>query len=763
MTPEPFTPTIPALRPELVVRSMGAHGPYIVKDPAAGDFYQLGEEEHFLLTQLDGTRSAETIGGAFAERFGESLSQRELEEFVEMARIRGFLQDQLRGQDQSGTANGNSACLLQAPEPRRSRQSVLYWRKSLWDPDRLFTWLAPKLKFLWTRGFLVFSAAAILLAVATFWANRSDITNSFTRALRWETAVVTWAALVVVTTLHESAHGLTCKRYGGQVHEIGFLLLFFQPAFYCNVSDAWLFPEKSKRLWVTFAGAYCELCVWALATLTWRVTDPDSAVNYVALVVMAITGVVSLFNLNPLIKLDGYYLLSDWLELPNLRRRALGYLGIRFRKLWGSTVQHVRDNSARDRRIYWAYGLLAWAYSVWLLNAIVWHVGGALVRRYQGWGFIGFSVLLGLIFRRPLINLLRAPVAQVTTSTKVRLWLKRFVLLCILGAGAAALFLWRTELRNAGSFVVRPVHNADVRAELDGIIQEIRVDQGDSVKQGAPIATLSDRDYRAELRKTKAEVEEKQARLNLLKLGVRPEEIEIARTFQAKAEARLNYATNLLEMDRVLFSEKLISKREFEQTREDVSIRTKEVQETKDKLKLLLAGSRQEEIDATAAELSRLQVQQHYLEDQLQLLNVASPIDGIITTHKLKNKVGQAVKKGDLIATVHAMQTVTAEIAIPEKEIADVKLGQRVVLKAQAYPLAHFEGQVTSIAPVVTDPVEGRTERSVLVTTELDNNLLLLKPEMTGHAKIYCGERPMIDIVMRRLIRFVRVEFWSWW
>ena len=81
-----------------------------------------------------------------------------------------------------------------------------------------------------------------------------------------------------------------------------------------------LFPEKSRRLWVTFAGAYFEIFLWALATLAWRVTKPWTPLNHLALVVMATSGIKTLFNLNPLIKLDGYYLLSDWLEIPNLRQ-----------------------------------------------------------------------------------------------------------------------------------------------------------------------------------------------------------------------------------------------------------------------------------------------------------------------------------------------------------------------------------------------------------------------------------------------------------
>ena len=121
------------------------------------------------------------------------------------------------------------------------------------------------------------------------------------------------------------------------------------------------------------------------------------------------------------------------------------------------------------------------------------------------------------------------------------------------------------------------------------------------------------------------------------------------------------------------------------------------------------------------------------------------------------------MQKGDLIAQVQEMNTVLAEIAVPEKEIADVHIGQKVVLKARAYPHRDFEGTVTSIAPVVTEPEQAQDERRILVVTQLDNASGLLKPEMTGNAKVYCGEQRLVDIVMRRLIRYLKVEFWSWW
>src|SRR5262249_25651903 len=159
--------------------------------------------------------------------------------------------------------------------------------------------------------------------------------------------------------LHEFAHALTCKHFGGEVHEMGFMMMYLQPAFYCNVSDAWLFPEKSKRLWVDFAGPYFELFLWALATLTWRLTDGDTGIHHAALVLVAITGLRTFLNFNPLIKLDGYYLLSDYLGMPNLRKRSFAYVGGLLRRIGGRKPSAV-EVSARERRIFLLYGTTAW-------------------------------------------------------------------------------------------------------------------------------------------------------------------------------------------------------------------------------------------------------------------------------------------------------------------------------------------------------------------------------------------------------------------
>jgi multidrug resistance efflux pump len=273
---------------------------------------------------------------------------------------------------------------------------------------------------------------------------------------------------------------------------------------------------------------------------------------------------------------------------------------------------------------------------------------------------------------------------------------------------------------------------------------------------------------------------------------MRSERILKAKIASDKAKERLKYADQRFGMFKTLYTKQMISLKDFEEAEENAAVRLKEFEETEAelklvladdlgeqrkalkiaaketdekqaKLKLALAGSRPEEIEATEAEIARLEAQRRYTSDQIQLLRVVSPMAGLITTPKLKEKIGQSVKKGDLIAQVHELKTVRAEISVPESEFGDVRVGQDVVIKARAYPHKSFYGKISSLATTATKPDNGQPSRTVLVTTQIDNEGYLLKPEMTGNAKIYCGKRRIIDLMTRRFANYIRVEFWSWW
>src|SRR2546422_1525121 len=789
------TKELPKPRSDLVISRQG--GAVVLKDPATGRFFRFGEAAHFITSQLDGAPPIAVVRQRAGEEFGSVPEPGMLEGFVASLRRIGLLEADAAALDRP------------AARYRRTRGSPLYLRLSAFDPDSLLDRMIGKVGFFFTPAFLVLSAAVIALGLGIALAEWSDITRDLQRLWRVEMILAAWLIVFAVTTAHEFAHSLTCKRFGGHVHEMGFLLIYFQLAFYCNVSDAWLFPEKRKRLGVTVAGPYFEMFLWALAVIAWRITEPGTWPSAVALVVVATSAFKLFINLNPLIKLDGYYLLSDALGIHNLRARAFGYLKRRLSALVASPGRATEEPTPRERRVYLAYGLLAGGYSAWLLSWVALAMGGWLTERYQGAGAIVYTSLLGLAFQNPLRRWsaragLSAWRERVNARWKALHGPVRALLL--LGLSLAVLFLVPWQLTVSGDFSVAPRHNSDVRAEVDGIIAEVYVDEGQRVAAGELIVRLADRDYRAELRAVGAQVDETLARLNMLRAGPRAEELRLARqnietaetrreharrryeeaeqmqvarlakatADVATAEERLRYARKDLERFRALFSAELISRRTLEEAEDLAGIREKELvaaraelgtvsagdlsstgdlarfrkemavaqqeaEEARGRLRLLAAGSRPEEIEGAEAVLARLVGQRSHLEDQLRLVMVRSAVAGVVMTPKPREKIGQYLKKGDLVVEVHEFETVRAEIAIPEREIGDVKVGQAVVVKARAYPERAFHGRGTASAPAAIQEEEGWRGKVVKGATAPRKPRPLPRAEMEGNGQTPAG------------------------
>jgi multidrug resistance efflux pump len=804
-------PSFPSLRSDLLISRQEMSGELyvVIKDPQTRRFFRLREVEYAVAHRLDGATPLETVAHDLQTALNVAVDTETVAQFVEHLRRTGLLE-----------ADGPPP-IDRRPLRQRVASNPLYIRMKALDPDRLFDRLLPFVRFCFTPHFLVGSAIAILVALCITVASWNEFARDVRGLYRFDALLLAWVTLLSVTTAHEFAHGLTCKHFGGHVHEIGFLLIYFQPAFYCNISDAWLFPERAKRMWVTFAGGYLETVVWAFATLVWRVTDTDTWLNFLALIVMATSGIKLFFNLNPLIKLDGYYLLSDYLEIPNLRQKSISYVKESITKLWRSRV-NVAQVSRRERRVFVTYGLLAAVYSYWLLGIVALHFGTFLVNRYQGLGFLLFTGLLVAVFQQP-VGKVASRLRAAASSPPGLASLKRRPRLVLAAVVVPALFLVRAELNVSGEFTILPGHNADVRPQVAGIIEQIFVDEGTYVRAGDPIARLAGRDYRAELRQTDAEIDEKRARLKMLSAGATRQEVDLARAevetartrrkhlerqydearrlrgsrrFRAEAavtaaETRLQYATKDVERLKALFDGGLVSRSQFEQSEEQIRLREKEleaaqaevaivvddelsqlagdlavattaVEEAEGKLKVVVAGNRPEAIEAMEAEVARLEARRGYVQEQLRLTAITSPAAGVIATPRLREKIGEQVAKGDLIGEVYEIEHVTPEISVSEKEIGDVKPGQEVILRARAHPETTFSGKVKAISPRGADS-EGPERKVFRVMVEMPDAAGLLKPEMTGNAKILCGQRSIFHLFTRRLARYLRVEFWSWW
>jgi len=344
------------------------------------------------------------------------------------------------------------------------------------------------------------------------------------------------------------------------------------------------------------------------------------------------------------------------------------------------------------------------------------------------------------------------------------------------------LFYGHGELRVQGPFSVLPIENSDVRASVDGVVGKIYVHEGDYVRAGQPIAQLVDIDTLAALDKTEQQIAQTNATLKKLVVGPTEAEIEVAKAAVAKARDALKYAQIRLTMMKRGLDEKLVSQKEYEDAAALESAARNDLAASESQLRVLLQGSRPEDIEATKAQIDQLRTDRGHLQKQRRMLTVYSSSAGIVATPtlQLKQLTNQFVKKGDLIAKVFDLRTVTAQIAVDEKDVADIKENQRVILRTRAFPDQEFYGKVNFVSisllgnnngsasespalPVAPVSSSSNTKHTIIVTTQIENPALLLKPEMTGQAKILCGRQRALDLLTRRIAHAIKVEFWSWW
>lgn len=805
---------LPARRPELIIRPFSVPGEYVVKNPNKGLYLKVGEQEQFLLLQLDGRRSETDVLSAFHDRFHDPLSKEDLNDFLEMASQRGLLNDgksQVSVASVGGDDDEDDDIPVEAGSTRR--QSWLYFRYSFLDPDQLLNWMTPQLAFVWTRAFFLVSLCAIAFSGIISWTNRQDLITAFGNSLNFETAALAWLITIAVTTCHEFAHGLTCKKFGGEVREMGVLVMFFTPCFYCNVSDAWLVPEKSKRLWITAAGGYCDLCMWAVAVAVWRITQQDTLINYVAWVVMSVCGFRGLINLNPLMRLDGYYLLSDWLELPNLRRRSQErWMSVVRWALWGAVAPKAEPKGL----LLTIYGGFRWVFYVAFLDLM--YLG---LCRWLGerWGIVGL-LLATYLALYIVCRLFRGfTQGELTKMLKTR-FARTAVWAIALVAVAVGLFAFKMEDRSTGTFTVRPAKHVEVRAPVAGFLRAVNYDMGDRLDANAVIGRLEIPDLESLIAQKSAQQRESEANLRRLQAGPRAEEVreqnfkveraqawyelgmnDLARAKQTMTEelsridqqisvlrAEAEYAFASLKQAEQLYQRGVMAGQQFmsERKRYDVSLlnlqqaqsqrrareaagtldaeaeaarRKKELADVEAALKLLQAGSRPEEIEAEQARLARIKEELTHLLDTRGKLEILSPWSGLMTTARMKEKIGQYFEKGALICILEDSEGLEAEIALPEQEVAGVEAGQTVELKARALPFRTFSARVDRVAPRA-EIEQGALQGKVIVYCRLDKSDIGLLAGMTGMGRVFRGEMPLATIGAHKAMKYLRTEFW---
>lgn len=713
---------LPPLRPDLIITRQTFEGRtfYVIKDPISLQYFRLTEEDYFAATLFDGKRTFGAIRAAWLARFPalklEHTSAEINERLTRFAGDLALLQfvavqgSRLRNRWEAKKQQKQSKGGLYA-----AINKLFFSRFSVFDPDEIFGRMAKPLWWIWTPATMAVSVLMIAAAVVVFianWERAGTLAQHFFSIQNW---LLIYVTMLLIRVVHELGHGLTCKHYGGEVHEVGIMFLVFTPCFFVNVSDSWTMPKRRHRIFVSAAGIWVELVLASIATFLWAFAQPGfyEMVLYNIIFIASVSTV--LFNANPLMRFDGYYIATDLLEVPNLQQKSRALITLQVKKLlFGSDYEDgsmARLPLPRKRVwLFYTYAVASWLYGYFLIYKITIHMGEHLAPLgLEGLtDYFSFLALFGWVLL-PLIGFFKS--MKLTSKD----WAPggRLRRLACIGAAMAVLitavgFIPR-DLTITRAIAVTLAAPDLVRAETPGFIAEVFVKEGDILNAGDPVAKLSNREAEAALAAAEARYQAVQAQLGRA-LGLdRPAELRAAQTMLEQAGVALERSK--LDCDKLL-------------------IRTR--------------------------------------------------TGGLVLSRELDRLVGRRVRSGEQIAEIAPLETIRIKVPLSEKQVRYVKRGQAVELKAAAYSDQILKGTIlddpvtflsADLPPVLSTSREGDVEaatdrdgreiplrRTYDAVVEVQNPELLLRPGMSGRARIHAGRYPFGKLFWQSVLDLIRLD-----
>ncbi|QDT37007.1 hypothetical protein [Stratiformator vulcanicus] len=499
-------------RPELAAYPQQFRGERVwcLKDATSLRFFHLNNEEYHIFRWLDGRRTVGELLSLFRAEFpAVRITPDRIVAFVSQLGREGLL---------ISDAPGHGASLWSAARRRDMLRTlmlpsgVLSIRLPGIDPQPLLRPLTALCGWAFGPVGLVLGTIWIALGAAALFSMSDELVRSLplmSEFLTVDNVLLLLATIAAMKVLHEFGHGICCLRVGGECRELGVLLLVFTPCLYCDVSDTWRMPEKWKRIAVGLAGIWVELLLAATAALVWCGSEPGIW-RTLALNVMLIGSINTLlFNGNPLLRYDGYFVLSDLLEIPNLAVEA----GQRWRELlrnWFFPGSEHQSFDARNRTLL-VYGLLSTLYRLFVL-AVIWLL---VWRVLEPCGLGAVAIAMGAFL---VVGLVLSPIMNVATLLKSPSLRASFSIPRAIGSAVAFAFLIglcvALPLPDAVSapVTIQPAEGAPVYVARGGRIDSA-VASGAFVKRGDVLMKLNDADLTRELIESKSEIAAATARL----------------------------------------------------------------------------------------------------------------------------------------------------------------------------------------------------------------------------------------------------------
>lgn len=521
---------------------------YVIHDRISGNHHRFNGKAYEVIRQLDGRHSMQQVWDQLVARFhDDSPTQAEIVQVLGQLNAADLLLID---------ATPDVAELIERRGTQRRRKLIgrflnpMSLRFPLWDPDRFITaattWIRPLPASLLALLWLACVLPALVLAPAHW----PELTRNFSEQLLsagnlWVMAI----AFPLLKAAHELAHGFAIKRGGGEVHEMGLMFLMFYPIPYVDASGAHAFPSKARRVWVGAAGMAAEVAIAALAFYVWLLVEPGllRSVVYNMVVLGSVTTVV--FNANPLLRYDGYYILADLIEIPNLAQRATRYWQyLATRYLFGVRSEQAAFATPSERRWFFWYAPAAFAYRMFVTLGIAWFVA----QQYFLFGLLlaVWSIITGVLM--PVLKALKALFTDPRfVARSARVWLTLWGGVALV---AALLFIVPMPYHSRAEGVVWLPDKALLRAGGDGFVHRVAAASGDSVRAGQAVVETVNPELNAQIAEQEARLDEMQGKLDAA-WGSRPTEagklVEAVAREQATLERAQDELTQLVARPQV--------------------------------------------------------------------------------------------------------------------------------------------------------------------------------------------------------------------
>lgn len=494
----------PRLRPHVDITRQRYRGRrwYVAHDPSSNQFYRLSPVAYDLVMSLDGRRTVEEAWTLSLQKFGDGApTQNEVVELLGQLYSTNLLSVDSTPEVEQFLQRGRERV-----KRRLTQQAIglMYFRLRLFNPEPILRFLVPILKPVLNRWGLLVWAIAVGAALVSILPEWPRLVGGFDQYVSPANSGWMLTMFVLLKLIHELGHGITCKRLGGQVPEFGVMLLVLIPSPYVDASSCWAFPSKWQRMAVGAGGMIFEIGCAAIAAFVWLASPDGSLAKQLAYFAMLTASVSTiLFNINPLMKFDGYYMLADWLEIPNLMQRSQQMLHYLAQK-YAYAVERPRLPSTLpgEQATLVIFGVLAMVYRVVLFLSITLFVVGQffVVGLFLAlWSTAAWFLLPAGKF----IHWLASDSALVDRRARaIGVSLAAIAGLALL-VGAVPVPDWRR-----GSGVVESVQQAGVYFRVDGFVDQVFVRPGSVVKEGDVLAQLSSSELVRARRTLKSQVDE---------------------------------------------------------------------------------------------------------------------------------------------------------------------------------------------------------------------------------------------------------------